>query len=149
MSGLNPILIGVTVLLAAAAVGSTAVLSPKNRAAFVYAQLVLMAGIYVGFAIAALDAATIIQRSDWSTLLFESLVAMAFIGGGLAVLNSDKAWLLGALILGHGGVDLIHLFAGGVAPGWYAYLCVLFDAIAGSAYVWLLSKNSPAAAPVQ
>ncbi len=144
MTGLDPILIGATVVLAFAAIGVTAVLSPERRPAFVYAQLVMMVGIYIGFSLAALDAAEIITRSDWSSLLFQSLIALAFLTGGLGVLATDRPWLLGALILAHGGVDLIHLtMDGGVIPHWYAYACVVFDAIAGTAYVWMLGKPAP------
>jgi len=147
MNGLSPILIGATVLLAGAAIGATAILSPKSRARAVYAQLVLMAGIYVGFAIIGLDPIGNAGRAAWSGLLIESLIAAAFILGGLGVLASARAWLLGVLILGHGGVDVLHLLFSDIAPHWYAYLCVTFDAIAGSAYVWLLGKQ-PDAAPV-
>jgi len=138
MNGLSLILIGATVLLAGAAIGATMVLSVKTRAIAVYAQLVLMAGIYVGFAVIGLDPIDSAGRAAWSALLVESLIAAAFILAGLGVLASARVWLLGVLILGHGGVDVLHLLFSQTAPHWYAYLCVIFDAIAGSAYVWLL-----------
>ncbi len=150
MTGLNPFLIGAGVLLAGGAIGVLAVLSPRSRPAFVYAQLILMAGIYVGFAISSLDAADHIQRSDWSALIIESFTALAFLLGGLAVLYSSRVWLLGAMILAHGGVDLIHLLIGAdYSPDWYEFLCILYDAIVGVAAIWLLSESpakNPAAA---
>ncbi len=142
MTGFSPILLGATILLAGAAVGMTAVLSPKDRPAFVYAQLVLMAGIYVGFAIIALDAADFVTRPTLSVLLIEVLIAFALVGGGLGVLGSDRQWLLGGLILVHGGVDLLHLLMGTPhSPAWYEFLCVLYDGIVGVAAIWLLSDK--------
>ncbi len=150
MTGLNPILIGAAVLLAGGAIGVLAVLSPKTRPAFVYAQLVLMVGIYVGFAISSLDAADYIKRSDWSMLIIESFTALAFLLGGLAVLHSSRAWLLGVMILAHGGVDLVHLLIGAdYSPDWYEFLCIVYDAVVGFAAIWLLSESpakNPAAA---
>ena len=87
MGGLNPVLIGVTLALAASSVGVMALLSPKNRPAFVYAQLMMMVGIYVGFAIIAFDAKEFPVRADWSILLVESLTAMVFLVLGLAALD--------------------------------------------------------------
>lgn len=143
MTEFTPIMIGATLLLAGGAVGVMSVLSPKARAVFVYAQLVLMAGIYVGFAIASLDAADIIRRSDWSALLLESIVALGFVFAGLAALQSSRPWLLGVLILAHGVVDLAHLvFGGALSPNWYAFVCILYDGIVGLAAIWLLSLRS-------
>lgn len=98
MTEFTPIMIGATLLLAGGAVGVMSVLSPKARAVFVYAQLVLMAGIYVGFAIASLDAADIIRRSDWSALLLESIVALGF-----CVCRPSGLAIVPALVVG--GVD--------------------------------------------
>lgn len=137
-----PLMIGVAVLLAGAAIGVMAILSPKSRATFIYAQLVLMVGIYAGFAIASLDGADIIRRSDWSTLLIDALIALGFVFGGLAALQSSRPWLLGALILAHGSIDLMHLLLGSAhVPGWYAFVCILYDGIVGVAAVWLLSNR--------
>lgn len=137
--GFNPLLIGAAVLLAAAAVGATAILSPKRRAAFVYAQLCLMVGIYVGFGLTALDAADFIGRSELSVLIIESAVALVFIFAGLGVLHTARSWLLGGLILAHGGVDLMHLFFKAAhSPDWYDFACILYDAIVGVAAIWLL-----------
>ena len=144
MAEFSPVMIGFTVLLAGAAIGATAMLSPKNRGVFVYAQLVLMSGVYVGLAIASLDATDIALRADWSALMLESLIAIGFIIAGLGVLTSSKPWLLGALILLHGGVDLAHLLFGfDHGPAWYAFMCIIYDAIVGVAAIWLLSERSP------
>ena len=142
MTELNPMLIGGAVLLAACAVGATATLSARMRGPFVYAQLVLMVGIYVGFAVSAIDAADYISRADWSSLIVACFIAMAFVMGGLAALSSGRDWILGALILGHGAVDVGHLNFSGLGPDWYFYSCVVFDAIAGGAYVWLFSRET-------
>lgn len=142
MTGFSPILLGVTILLAGGAVGLTAMLSRTNRGAFVYAQLVLMAGIYVGFAIIALDAADFVSRATLSALLVESLIAIAFVGGGLGILSSDRQWLLGAMILVHGGLDLAHLLMGTPhSPAAYEFLCIIYDGIVGVAAIWLLSEK--------
>jgi hypothetical protein len=143
MNGINLILIGAAVLLAGGAIGVLAVLSPKARPAFVYAQLVLIVGIYVGFAISNLDAAGDIQGSGWSILIIESFTALAFLMGGLAVVHSSRAWLLGVMLLAHGGVDLVHLLIGAdYSPDWYEFLCIVYDAIVGVAAIWLLSEPS-------
>ena len=143
MPEFSPVMIGVAILVAGAAIGVTALLSPKSRAAFVYAQLVLMSGIYVGLAIASLDAAEIVQRSNWSALMLESLIAIGFVTVGLGVLTSSKPWLLGALILLHGVVDLGHLLFGFAhGPAWYAFMCVIYDGMVGVAAIWLLSERS-------
>ncbi len=150
MDGLNPIWFAAALLLASGVVGAMVVLSPKSRPAFVYAQLVLMAGIYIGFAISYLDAADFVTRAHWSALVVESFIAIGFLLGGLALLQSSRPWLLGAMILAHGGVDLVHLLIGaGHSPDWYEFLCILYDAIVGVAAIWLLSdsgtKNSTTA----
>ncbi len=142
MNGIYLILIGAGVLLAGSAIGVMAVLSVKNRPAFVYAQLVLIVGIYVGFAIFNLDATGDIQRSGWSILIIESFTALAFLMGGLAVLHSSRALLLGVMIFAHGGVDLAHLLIGAdYSPDWYEFLCIVYDAVVGVAVIWLFSKN--------
>lgn len=143
MTGTDPILILATILLAGAALGATALLSRSDRAAFVYAQLVLMAGIYVGFAIIALEPLATANKGDWSVLLIEAAAALAFIFAGHSVLGSQRAWLLGALIMLHGVVDLAHLMTGAAhSPGWYAFICALYDAIVGFGAIWLLSPKS-------
>ena len=142
MGDLNPVLIGVTLALAASTVGVMALLSPKNRPAFAYAQLLLMVGIYVGFAIIAFDAKEFPVRADWSILLVESLTALVFLVLGLAALSSSRPWILGALILAHGGVDLLHLLMNAAhSPEWYAFLCIVYDAIAGVAAIYFLSPD--------
>ena len=145
MDGLNPIWLAAAALLAGGAIGAMAVLSPKGRPAFVYAQLVLMAGIYVGFAISNLDAAEFVTRAQWSALVVESFIAIGFLLGGLALLQSSRPWLLGAMIIAHGGVDLAHLLIGADhSPDWYEFLCIIYDAVVGVAAIWLLSDlNSP------
>jgi hypothetical protein len=140
MTGLNPIFIGAVVLLAGAAIGATAMLSPRGRAGFVFGQLALIVGIYIGFALIGLDPLETASRADWSALLIESITALAFVFVGLAILNSDKPWLLGALILAHGGIDLLHLMLrADYSPDWYEFLCLIFDAMVGAAAIWLLS----------
>ena len=144
MTDLNPIFIGATVFLAAAAIVATMVLSPKNRATFVYAQIVLMVGIYVGFAVAGLDPLESARKAAWSAVLIESIVAMVFVMIGLNLLSGAKAWMLGALILAHSGVDLAHLLMGAAhSPDWYEFLCLIFDAIVGVGVIWLLSEKTP------
>ncbi len=148
MTGLNPIMIGATIALAAAAIGVTAVLSPKTRAAFVYAILVMMAGIYVGLAIAHVDGMSFVTRAGWSVLMVESFIALGLMLAGLGVLGSSRPWLLGALILLHGGIDLIHLLMKAAhSPDWYAFLCIIFDAMVGVAAIWLLSAPKDASPP--
>ena len=143
MDGVNPILIGVTVLLSAAAIGATMALSPRARPALIFALLVLMTGIYIGFAIIGLEPIDTATRPEWSAVLIESLIAMAFVGAGLNFLHGERAWVLGALILGHGGVDLMHLLMDVAhSPDWYEFVCVVFDAIVGFAAIWLLSQKS-------
>ncbi len=145
MEGFYPILIGASAVLALSAVGVMAILQPQARAQFVYAQLCVMVGIYVGFAIAELDGADFITRSDWSPLLIESALGLGFLFGGLAILRSARVWMLGLLVLGHGGVDLAHLLIDGAAgPDWYAFACILYDAIVGVAAVVMLSDRAPA-----
>ena len=137
---IDPILIGVTVLLAGAAIGGTALLPPKMRAGSFYAQLAVMVGIYVGFAIIGLDPLEEARRADWSALIIESIFALAFLMAGLGALYSNKAWIIGVLILIHGGVDVGHLVLGANhSPDWYEFLCSLYDAIVGFAAVALLS----------
>jgi hypothetical protein len=143
MTGLNPILIGAAILLAGAALGVMAMLSPKNRAAFVFAQLAIMTGIYVGFALINLDSAEHIQRSQITALLIESIVSLSFVFIGLALLNTARAWMLGALILLHGGVDLLHLILNSTySPEWYAFACIIYDAFVGVTAIWLLTDKA-------
>ena len=140
MSGVNPMLIAATLALAAAAVGVMAMLQAPSRARFVYAQLCAMVGIYVGFAIAGIDGKDFLTRGDWSALMIESVLALGFICLGLAALSSARAWMLGALILAHGATDFLHLLIdGSPAPAWYAFACILYDAIVGFAAVFMLS----------
>ena len=129
-----------TGLLALLAIGTTLALPARLRASFVFAQLVLMSGIYVGFAISELESVANIARADLVSVLIESLVALALTFAGLAALAFGRPWLLGALILLHGGIDLLHLVFGSAGPDWYSYLCVVFDAVAGAAYVYILSR---------
>lgn len=140
------VLVPIVILLAASTALVLRPLPMQGRAAFAYAQLVAMVGIYMGFAIASLDRAEIVQQGDWTALVVEWLIALAFIFGGLAALRSSRPWLLGALILAHGGVDFLHLILGGDhAPGWYAVACILYDAIAGVIAIWFLSgRGEPA-----
>lgn len=144
MEGFNPVLIGVTLALAAGAIGVMRILHGQARAQFIYAQLCVMAGIYIGFALTGLDGKDFISRADWSALLVESVLALGFIFAGLAALGSHRPWLLGALIFAHGATDFFHLIIdGSVAPAWYAFACVLYDAVVGAAAVMMLSAQSP------
>jgi len=143
MTGLNPILIGATVLLAGCSLGVLAMLSQKNRAAFILAQLALMTGIYVGFAIVHLDSAEYIERSQLTALLLESIVSLGFVFAGLALLNTVRVWMLGVLILLHGGVDLLHLVLHSpYSPEWYAFACIIYDAFIGVAAIALLTEKT-------
>ena len=144
MTGTHLIIVGLTVLLAAGSVSLAAQLSLKARAAYIYAQLVFMVAIYVGFAVAELDDAAFIGRDEVSLLVIEAVISTVFLLGGLAVLMSSKLWLLGALILGHGGIDLAHLLIGtSHVPPLYAFLCIVYDAIVGVAAIFLLSEKRP------
>ena len=68
------------------------------------------------------------------------MAALLFLLLGLAVLQSGRVWLLGVLILAHGGVDLLHLLMKSeTSPAWYAFLCAIYDAIVGVGAIWLLS----------
>ena len=153
MTGLNPILLGVTALLALSTVGAANVLSQKMRPVLFYAVLVAMAAIYVGFAIIALDQADFMTRPVLSVLIVESAALIVFLFAGMAVLGSDRPWLLGVFIMAHGGVDLIHLLMGTPhSPAWYEFACVLYDAVVGLAAIWLLSEKAvanPETAPSQ
>lgn len=147
MMGLNPILLGVTALLAVATIGAGSVLSAKTRPIFFYGVLALMVGIYVGFALIAFDGADFVTRPVISVLMVESLAALVFLFAGLGVLNSSRPWLLGVLVLVHGGVDLLHLLLGAShSPDWYEFLCLVYDAIVGVAAIWLLSNKTTAGA---
>lgn len=142
MAALDPLLIGATLALAAIAIGAVAVLPRSARPAAVYAQLVAMVAIYVGFAIARIDQAALIQRGDWSALVVEATTALVFMLAGLAVMSGARAWLLGALILAHGGADFLHLvFPAAHAPAWYAFVCLIFDGVVGVAAIRLLSAR--------
>ena len=137
--GILPVI--TVILLAGAAIGATATLPARARPAAFYAQLIMMVGIYVGFAIIRLDEAAIISRGDWTALLLESMSALVLAVIGLSVMSGRRVWLLGALILIHGGVDLLHLIADARhSPGWYAFLCLIYDALVGVAAIWLLSE---------
>ena len=141
LAGLNPILILITLVLAGGTIGVTAILSPGNRPLFAYASLVMMVGIYVGFAIIAFDAAEFVTRPVITVLMIEILTALVLMFVGLGFAASDRPWLLGVLILIHGGIDLVHLLTGTPhSPAWYEFLCIIYDAIVGVAFVWLLSK---------
>ncbi|GJL90793.1 hypothetical protein [Hyphococcus sp.] len=143
MIGPAPILILATILLAGAALGVTAAMPAKERASFVYAQLVLMAGIYVGFAIIGLEPVETANKAKWSALLIEGVAAIVFMLAGHSVLSSNRAWLLGALILVHGAVDLAHLLTSRTySPDWYEFSCAIYDAIVGVGAIWLLTPNS-------
>ncbi len=133
-------LVMITVALAAAALGVTASLTMRGRALWVFGQLALMAGIYVGFALPGIDPTGIVLRPALSALVVEGLTALLFVLLGLAVLQSGRVWLLGALILAHGGVDLVHLLMkADHSPAWYAFLCAIYDAIVGAGAIWFLS----------
>ncbi len=139
--GTTFLLVMFAVVLAGAALGVTASLGPRGRAAWVYGQLALMTGIYVGFALTGIDPNGIVLRASLSALVVEGMTALLFLLLGLAVLQSGRPWLLGALILGHGGVDLLHLLMKAeVSPAWYAFICAIYDAIVGAGAIWLLSS---------
>ncbi len=106
------ILILGAILLAGVALGVGAVMPVRERPSFVYALLILMAGIYVGFAIIGLEPVETANKAQWSGLLIEGAAALAFVFSGHAVLGSRRVWLLGALIMGHGAIDLAHLLTG-------------------------------------
>lgn len=143
MEALNPVLIGVTLALAGGAIGVMRVLQGRARAQFVFAQLCVMAGIYVGFALSGFEGRDFVGRADWSSLLVESTLALGFVFAGLAALGSHRPWLLGALIFAHGVTDFFHLIIdGSAAPAWYAFACVLYDALVGAAAVIMLSAQS-------
>lgn len=148
LAGLNPVYIILAVVLAAATVGVASILSEKNRTLFAYSVLVLMLGVYVGFAVIAVDAAQFMTRPVITVLMVEALTALVLMFIGLGAVNSDKPWILGVLILIHGGVDLAHLLMGTPhSPAWYELLCVIYDGIVGVAFVWMLSPKE-ATAPV-
>ncbi len=143
MEVFNPFLIGATLGLAAASIGVMRLLKNAARAQFVFAQLCAMAGIYVGFAIVGLDGKDFISRSDWTSFAVEAALMAIFVFAGLAALGSHRPWLLGALIFAHGATDFLHLLIGGSsAPAWYAFACVLYDAVVGAAAVIMLSVPS-------
>lgn len=140
MEPFNPILIGASLALAVAAIGVMSVLSPAARAQFAYGQLCVMVGIYVGFAIAALDGDPFVTRADLSPLLIEGTLGLIFLLVGLAILQGRRWWLLGALILAHGFTDFLHLVIdGSPGPDWYAFACILYDALVGAAAIIMLS----------
>ncbi len=145
MMGLSPILIGLTVFLIAATTVTAGVLSPKARPVFAFGVLVMMVGIYVGFAIISFDSADYASRAVISVLLVESLAALAFMFAGIAALSSGRVWMLGVLILIHGAFDLGHMVMGAAhSPEWYEFLCLIYDAVVGFAFIYLLSEK-PAA----
>ena len=138
--GMTFFLVIITVALAAAALGVTASLTMRGRALWVFGQLALMAGIYVGFALSGIDPTGIVLRPALSALVVEGLAALLFVLLGLAVLQSGRVWVLGALILAHGGVDLVHLLMkADHSPAWYSFLCAIYDAIVGAGAIWFLS----------
>ncbi|MEO1136276.1 MAG: hypothetical protein AAFW68_06650 [Pseudomonadota bacterium] len=137
------ILAGAGAVLAGLAIGVGAMHSPAARAYWFYAQLVLMVGIYAGFALGGLELSDGISRAEGSAVLIEALTGLAFVFVGLGVLQSGRTWLLGVLILLHGLVDLLHLLLGAAhSPAWYAFACVIYDAIAGAGAIWLLSASN-------
>ncbi len=143
MTGTIPILILATILLAGAALGVTAAMPAKERASFVYAQLVLMAGIYVGYAIIGLEPVESANKAEWSALLIEGVAAIVFMFAGHSALASSRQWLLGVLIMVHGGVDLAHMLtARSYSPDGYEFACAIYDAIAGFGAIWLLTPKS-------
>ncbi|MFC2953247.1 hypothetical protein ACFOOP_15025 [Marinicaulis aureus] len=140
LMGTTFFLVMITVALAGASLGVTAMLSPRGRALWIYGQLALMAGIYVGFALTGIDPAGIVLRPALSALVVEGLAALLFVLLGLSVLQSGRVWLLGALILAHGGADVAHLLMkADHSPAWYAFLCAIYDAIVGTGAIWFLS----------
>ena len=142
MMGLSPILIGLTVFLIAATTVTAGALSPKVRPIFAFGVLVMMAGIYVGFSIIAFDSADYASRAVISVLLVESLAALSFMFAGIAVLASGRVWMLGVLILIHGAFDLGHMvMAAAHSPAWYEFLCLIYDAVVGFAFIYLLSEK--------
>jgi hypothetical protein len=145
MTGTMPILILATILLAGAALGVTAAMPARERASFVFAQLVLMTGIYVGFAIIGLEPIETANKAKWSALLIEGVAAIVFLFAGHSVLSSNRTWLLGALILVHGGADLAHLLTSrSYSPDWYEFSCAIYDAILGVGAIWLLTPKAKA-----
>ena len=106
--GTTFLLVMIVVVLAGASLGVTASLSPRGRAAWVYGQLAVMTGIYVGFALAGIDPQGVVLKASLSALVVEGMTGLLFLLVGLAVLQSDRPWLLGVLVLAHGGVELLH-----------------------------------------
>ncbi|GJL95398.1 MAG: hypothetical protein DHS20C05_18030 [Hyphococcus sp.] len=142
MTDFNFLYLGLTLGLAAAAIGVTLALPQNMRSTAFYAQLVLMVGIYIGFALAGLDEAAFVTRASVSGVLVESLSALFFMFAGLMVLT-QRPWALGVLILAHGGVDLLHMLVGSShSPDWYEFLCLIYDAIVGVAAIWMLSADT-------
>ncbi|WP_375202965.1 hypothetical protein [Hyphococcus sp.] len=138
--GTTVFLVLITLALAGAALGVTASLSVRGRGLWIYGQLALMTGIYVGFALGGIDPGGIVLKAALSALVVEGLTALVFLLLGLAILQSGRVWLLGVLILAHGGVDLLHLVMKSEhSPAWYAFVCAIYDAIVGTGAIWFLS----------
>lgn len=136
-----PIIAGMVLSVCGLAI--LAILSRKTRAAAVFGALVAMVAIYVGLAIP--DDASAFSTSAVKALAVQIILALGFFFAGLAALRSaNKQWLLGVLILLHGGIDLIHLVIDQeTAPDFYALACLIFDASIGAAAVRLLSQPRP------
>ena len=143
MSELNPFLIAGVLLLVGVSIGITAFLSQRKRAQFAFGILILISGIYVGFAIIAASEASFITRATIIPVVVESLIAISFLLASLAVLDSEHEWLVGAFILIHGMIDLVHLILGTpFIPAWYELACVLYDACVGVGFIWLLTPQN-------
>lgn len=142
MGGLNPVLIGVTLALAGSTILTAKMLTVAARAIFAYSVLVLMVGIYLGFAAIAVDQATYLARPIVTIVMMEALTALILTFIGLGVVQSDKPWILGVLIMVHGGVDLAHMLLGTTySPTWYELMCVIYDGIVGVAFVIMLGER--------
>lgn len=146
ISDFAPVLVAVG--LSAFAIILLATLSRPARAAACFGLLGVIVGIYVGFAIPAADELAAFTAKDWARVGAEFTLAAIIMALALgAVLSPARQWLLGPLIVAHGGIDLAHLvWASDIAPDWYAFACIIFDVLVGTAAAYLLidrTENQP------
>ena len=93
-------------------------------------------------AIAAVPFGAAMMMSDMIAMAVEGAVGLVLILGALVVWMRAPRWL-GAVILVHGLVDLLHILGGHPAPPrWYSVSCVGFDLVFGLGALMLFNAFS-------
>ena len=133
-----PYIVGI-VLSIAVAVFARGVGFDRDRA-FYPTVLIVIASYYVLFAA---------MIGSLQTVVLESAVMAVFVIAAVAGFKGN-AWIIVAVLDGHGLQDVIHghIVANAGVPAWWPAWCLAYDVGAAGALAWLLTRADAAVAGV-